>query len=79
MQMFLAEVSNPIEKADFERSWGNDSAINPNLKVTFLFTGRKISATVESGTEDRWQSEDFHRTFASAVRRIDRNCNIRWL
>jgi hypothetical protein len=79
MQMFIAEVSNLIDKADFERSWQSDSTINPNFKVAFGFAGRRISATVESSLEDRWQSDAFHRTFSSAVRRVDQKCNVRWL
>jgi hypothetical protein len=79
MQMFIAEVSNVINKADFERSWQSDFTINPNFKVDFGFAGRRISVTVESNLEDRWQSEAFRRTFSSAVRRVDEKCNVRWL
>jgi hypothetical protein len=77
--MFIAEVSNLIDKAEFERSWQSDSTINPNFTLTFGFVDRRISATVESNMEDRWQSDAFHRTFSSAVRRVDQKCNVRWI
>jgi hypothetical protein len=79
MQMFIAEVSDLIDQAAFEKSWQSDSTINPQFDVAFSFTGHRISVTVESKMEDRWQSDAFHRTFSSAVRRVDRNCSVRWL
>jgi len=79
MQRFIAEVSNPIDKDGFEKSWGSDSGIDPHLTVKFQFTGRRISITIESTNDGRWQSDSFHRTFSSAVRRIDQKCNIRWI
>ena len=79
MQMFVAELSNPIAQADLEKSWQSDSAIDPNFKVGFGVAGQRISITVESTHSDRWQSDSFHRTFSSAVRRVDGRCNIRWI
>lgn len=79
MQRFIAEVSNLIDKAAFEKSWQSDSKINPNFKVDFGFAERRISVTVESTVEGRWQSDAFHHTFSNAVRRVDRTCNVRWL
>jgi len=79
MQMFIAEVSNLINKAAFETSWQSDSTIDPTFTVAFGFAGRRISVTVESRRDERWQCDAFHRTFSAAVRRVDQNCNVRWL
>ena len=79
MQRFIAEVSNVIDKVAFEKSWLSDATINPNFKVDFGFADRRISITVESRAEDRWQSDSFYDTFSSAVRRVDQKCNVRWL
>jgi hypothetical protein len=79
MQMFVAELSNPVDKGELERSWQRDSAIDPNFKVGFGFAGQRISITVESSHSDRWQSDSFRRTFSRAVRRVDQRCNIRWI
>jgi hypothetical protein len=79
MQMFIAEVSKVIDKAAFEQSWRTDAAIDRNFEVTFAFAGRRISATVECRLDRRWQSDSFRRVFSSAVRRVDRNCNVKWL
>ena len=79
MQMFIAELSNPVDKTELEKSWQSDSAIDPSFKVDFGVAGQRISITVESSQSDRWQSDSFHRTFSSAVRRVDGRCNIRWI
>jgi len=79
MQMFIAEVSNVIDKAAFEQSWDSDSAIDRDFQVTFVFAGRRISANVECRLDRRWQSDSFRRVFSSAVRRVDRSCNVKWL
>jgi hypothetical protein len=79
MQMFIAEISNLIDQDAFEQSWRSHSAIDRNFQVTFAFAGRRISASIESTQDERWQSDSFHRAFSSAVRRVDRSCNIRWL
>jgi hypothetical protein len=47
--------------------------------VEFGFSGRRVSITVHSDLPGEWRSEDLHRTFSAAVRRVDRNCNVRWL
>ena len=79
MQKFIAEVSNVIDQDAFEKSWQSDPTINPNFKVDFGFTDRRILITVESRVEGRWQSDSFYDTFSSAVRRVDRKCNVKWL
>jgi hypothetical protein len=79
VQVFIAELSNSIDQGEFEKSWHSDGSVNPFLKVDFAFTGRRISITIDSGTSGRWQSESVHRTFSSAVRRVDQKCNIRWI
>lgn len=79
MQVFIAELSNLIDQGEFEKSWNGDSTGNPFLKVDFAFTGRRISIKLESSPLGRWQSDSVHRTFSSAVRRVDKDCNIRWI
>jgi hypothetical protein len=80
MQMFVAELSTAIEKAEFEESWNRvPSAGNNQSKVAFTFVGRKVSAIVDLGTSERWPSDSFYRTFSAAVRQVNRACNIRWL
>jgi hypothetical protein len=79
MQIFIAEVTKLIDQADFERSWKNDPAIDENFEVTFVFAGRRISATVECPLERGWQSDSFHRAFSAAIRRVDGSCNVSWL
>jgi hypothetical protein len=48
MQMFITEVTNLIDKAAFEKSWESDCAIDRNFQVTFVFDGKRISATIVS-------------------------------
>ena len=79
MQTFIAEFSNLIDKAEFERSWQRDAVINSNFAVQFRFDGRRISMMVESRSINHWQSDSFHQTFSAAIRRVDQNCNVRWL
>jgi hypothetical protein len=80
MQRFVAELSTPIAKADFEKSWLGDESLNSRQpKVEFTFDHRRVLAVINSDTSERWTSASFYRTFSAAVRRIDRACNIRWL
>jgi hypothetical protein len=80
MQRFVAELSAPIEKADFERSWHSDlSHSEKQPKVDFAFSGRRVSAVIDSDWSEQWVAASFYRTFSAAVRRIDSACNIRWL
>jgi hypothetical protein len=80
MQRFVAELSNSIEKADFERAWRADESLHaaqPNVK--FTFEGRRVSALVDSDVSAPWASDGFHRSFSAAIRQVDAACNIRWL
>ena len=80
MQRFVAVLSMPIEKSDFERSWCSDLSLNdtqPN--VEFTFDRCTVSAVVNSDSFARWSSSSFHETFSAAIRRVDCSCNIRWL
>ena len=80
MQRFVAELSTPIDKTDFERSWQSDQSLDDTQpKVEFAFAGCRVSALVHSKTSDQWPSASFHRTFSAAIRRLDGVCNIRWL
>ena len=80
MQRFVAELSAPIEQAAFERSWRSDESLNAEqANVEFTFDRRRVSAVIHSDSPERWLSASFYRTFSAAVRRIDRECNIRWL
>jgi hypothetical protein len=79
MQMFIAELSNLIDKGEFEKSWYSDVSVKPYLKVEFGFIGRRISITLEPGPAGRWQTESVHQSICSAVRRVDPGCNIRWI
>lgn len=79
MQVFVALLSNLIDQDEFEKAWHSDCSTNPFLKVSFAFAGRTISMTLEPGPAGRWQTESVHRTFSSAVRRVDESCNIRWM
>ena len=80
MQRFVAELSLAIGEQDFERSWRSDQSLNDNqLNVKFTFSGRRVSAVIESDSSERWASHSFYRTFSAAVRRVDHACNIRWL
>ena len=80
MQRFIAELSAPIEKADFERSWHSDLSLGDQQpKVDFTFTGRRVSAVIDLDRSQQWASASFYRMFSAAVRRIDSACNIRWL
>jgi hypothetical protein len=79
MQMSIAELSNLIDRGEFEKSWQSDGSVNPFLKVNFGFAGRRISIKLEPGPAGRWKSESVHRSFSSAVRRVDPRCSIRWI
>ena len=80
MQRLIAELSNTIEKAEFERSWHTDQDLNDaQPKVEFAFSGRRVSVMIHSGASNQWPSASFHKTFSAAIRRVDGVCNIRWL
>jgi hypothetical protein len=80
MQMFIAELSTPIDKVEFERSWRSaPSGDGPQPTAEFTFVGRKVSALIDSDSSERWSAANFYRAFSAAVRRLDRDCNIRWL
>ena len=79
MQRFVAELSNTIEEAEFERSWSSDQSLNAQPKVAFTFAGRRVSAVIDSDTSGHWPSASFYRVFSAAIRRVDGACNIRWL
>lgn len=79
LQRFVAELSNSIDKADFEAAWNSDPAISGEPKAEFTFTGRMVSVLVHSKDSDRWQAVRFYKTFSAAVRRLDSVCNVRWL
>jgi len=79
MQVFVAVLSNVIDQVEFEKSWSSDGAGNLFPGAGFSFAGRKISMTLAPGPDGRWQTESVHRTFSSAVRRVDQSCNIRWM
>jgi hypothetical protein len=79
MQTFIAELSNIVDHSEFERSWLVDSAKRLAFKVDFGFSGRRVSIRVHSNLPGEWRSNDLHQAFAEAIRRVDRNCNVRWL
>jgi len=79
MQRFVAELSNPIDKAAFEKSWHSDAAVTAEPKVEFAFVGRTVSVLIHSDISKQWPSIDFRQSFSAAVRRLDRVCNVRWL
>jgi hypothetical protein len=79
MQVFVAVLSNLIDKGEFEKSWRTDPSGDLFPDVDFSFAGRKISLTLAPGPDGRWKTESVHRTFSSAVRRVDQSCNIRWM
>jgi len=80
MQRFIAELSRPIEKAEFERSWSSHESLDATqAKVEFAFDGRRVSAVVHSDSSHQWPSVSFHQSFSAAIRRLDGVCNVRWL
>jgi hypothetical protein len=79
MQRFIAELSSAIEKAEFDSSWQSEAAARADLKVDFDFHGRRVSATIHSENYNTWESESFRRAFSSVIRRINANCNVRWI
>ena len=79
MQRFVAELSRPIDKSDFETSWHSNPAIGVEPKVDFVFVGQRVSVLVHSDDGAQWPSASFYRTFSAAVRRLNPVCNIRWL
>jgi hypothetical protein len=79
MQRFIAELSGVVDQTDLERSWKSDAAVDASTNVTFTFTGKRVSITINSDPSNQWQSASFHRQFSSAIHRVDQRCNIRWL
>jgi len=79
MQRFMAKLSSPVDKAEFEKSWQKDTALNHEPNVEFFFVGQTVSAVVHSDYAGQWSSASFHDTFNAAIRRLNRACNIRWL
>jgi hypothetical protein len=80
MQRFVAELSIPIAKADFEKSWASDTALTETDKPTvdFTFDHCKVLALIHSNNAERWDCASFYRSFSAAIRRVDRTCNVRW-
>jgi hypothetical protein len=79
MQRFVAELSSPIEKSAFERSWHSDPSLDAEPKVEFAFAGQRVSAVVHSDLAHQWPLASFHRSFSAAIRRLNSVCNVRWL
>jgi hypothetical protein len=79
MQRFMAELSSPVDKTEFERSWHSDPTLSDEPRVEFIFVGRTVSAVVHTEFAGQWSSARFHETFNAAIRRLNRACNIRWL
>ena len=79
MQTFVAVLSNPIDQGEFEKSWESGCPGEMVGEVSFAFAGRTISLKLEPRPSGRWQTEGIHRTFSSAIRRVDQSCNIRWM
>jgi hypothetical protein len=80
MQRFVAELSIPIAKADFEKSWASDSSLTDGQQpaVDFTFDQCKVLAIIHSDSTKRWECASFYRSFSAAIRRVDRSCNVRW-
>lgn len=79
MQRFMAELSTPVDKTEFERSWHSDPTLSRHTRVEFVFVGQTVSAVVPSDFPGQWSSASFHETFSAAIRRLNRACNICWL
>ena len=79
MQRFMAELSSPVDKGEFEKSWQSDLTLTSEPRVDFSFTGQTMSAVVHSQLAAQWPSANFHQSFSAAIRRLNRACNIRWL
>jgi hypothetical protein len=79
MQRFMAKLSTPVDKTEFERSWHSNPALTPEPKVEFAFAGQTVSAVVHSEAIAQWPSASFHQAFSAAIRRLNGSCNIRWL
>ena len=79
MQRFVAQLSNLIDKTEFEKSWHSDGALSPEPKVEFAFAGKMVTSVIHSDYSAQWPSANFRQSFSAAVRRLDRVCNVRWL
>jgi hypothetical protein len=79
MQRFMAVLSDPVDKIEFERSWHSVQTLNGEPRVDFVFVGQTVSAIVHSELALQWPSASFHQAFSAAIRRLNRVCNIRWL
>jgi hypothetical protein len=75
----MAELSSPVDKTEFERSWHSDPSLIDEPRVEFVFVGQTVSAVVHSDFAGQWPAVSFHETFNAAIRRLNRACNIRWL
>ena len=79
MQRFMAKLSSPVDKTDFERSWQSDPTLSEEPRVEFVFVGQTVSAIVHSDFAGQWPAARFHETFNAAIRRLNRACNVLWL
>lgn len=79
MQRFMAHLSSPVDKSEFEVSWHNNPTLSSDPRVEFAFVGQTVSAVVHSEAAGPWPSASFHQTFSAAIRRLNRACNVRWL
>jgi hypothetical protein len=57
----MAELSDPVDKIEFERSWESLQTLNTEPRVEFAFVGRTVSAIVHSDLTLRWPSASFQR------------------
>jgi hypothetical protein len=71
MQRFMAELSSPVDKTEFERSWHSDPTLTHEPKVEFVFVGQTVSAVVHSDFAGQWSSASFHETLNAAIRRLN--------
>jgi hypothetical protein len=79
MQRFMARLSSPVDRTEFERSWHSNPTLGDEPRVEFFFVGQTVSAVVHSDFAGQWSSASFHETFHAAIRRLNRACNIHWL
>jgi len=54
MQRFMAELSSPVGKVEFERSWHSDPTLSHEPSVEFVFIGKTVSAVVHSDFAGQW-------------------------
>jgi hypothetical protein len=75
----VAELSRQMDKDQFEKSWKATPGFFVHIPVQFEFDGCRVLITIRSTSNPEWKTDDLRWVFKTVLRRLDQNCNVKWL